>query len=132
MRKFETYAKVLDVQEELGLVLGWGIVCTENGEPYFDLQKDHIPEHAMLKAATDFMQSSRAAKEMHCRSNAGEVIFAFPMTAEIQKAFDITCPKTGLMIILKPDETMLGKFKSGELTGFSIGGVRGKDKVVED
>jgi len=132
MQKFETYAKVLEVQEELGLVLGWGIVCTENGEPYFDLQKDHIPEHAMLKAATDFMENSRAAKEMHYRSDAGQVVFAFPMTSEIAKAFEITCPKTGLMVILKPDEIMLGKFKSGELTGFSIGGARGEDKVLED
>lgn len=132
MRKFNTYAKVLKVQEELGLVLGWGIICTENGKPYFDLQKDHIPEHAMLKAATEFMQSSRRAKEMHFRSDAGQIIFAFPLTEDVKKSFGITCDKTGLMVVLKPDSVMLEKFRSGELTGFSIGGRRGEDKVVED
>ena len=132
MQKFKTYAKVLKVQEELGLVLGWGIVCTEDGEPYFDLQKDHIPEHAMLKAATDFMLSDREAKEMHYRSGAGQVVFAFPLTSDVTKAFGIECSTTGLMIAIKPDAVMLEKFRSGELKGFSIGGRRGEDKVLED
>ena len=132
MQTFKTYAKVLKVQEELGLVLGWGIVCTEKGEPYFDLQNDHIPEDSMLKAATDFMINSRRAKEMHCRSGAGEVIFAFPLTSEVQKVFGIECSKTGLMVVLKPDAEMLEKFKSGELTGFSIGGRRGDDKILQE
>jgi len=132
MQKFKSYAKVLKVQEELGLVLGWGIVCTENGEQYFDLQNDHIPEHSMLKAATDFMLNSRAAKEMHYRSDAGQVLFAFPLTEDVKKAYEISCPKTGLMVILKPDKIMLEKFRSGELTGFSIGGRRGEDKVLDD
>ena len=132
MQTFKTYAKVLKVQEELGLVLGWGIVCTEKGEPYFDLQNDHIPEDSMLKAATDFMTNSRRAKEMHCRSDAGQVVFAFPLTEDVKKAFEIECPKTGLMVVLKPDAEMLGKFKSGELTGFSIGGRRGDDKILQE
>lgn len=132
MQKFKTYAKVLKVQEELGLVLGWGIICTEKGEPYFDLQKDHIPEDSMLKAATDFMLNSRRAKEMHCRADAGEVVFAFPLTSDVKKAFEIECSKTGLMVVLKPDAEMLEKFKSGELTGFSIGGRRGDDKILQE
>ena len=131
MKKFETRAKVLKVHEELGLVLGWAIVCTENGEPYFDKQDDHIPEDAMLKAAADFMENSRLATEMHDRPGAGTVVFAFPLTADVKKAFDITCKTTGLMIALKPDADMLEKFRSGELTGFSIGGIRGDDEIVE-
>jgi len=131
MDTFETRAVVLKVHEELGLVLGWAIVCTEDGEPYFDKQDDHIPEDAMLKAAADFMENSRAATEMHDRSEAGTVVFAFPLTEDVKKAFGIECKKTGLMIALKPDADMLEKFKSGELTGFSIGGVRGDDEIVE-
>ncbi len=129
---FETRAEVLKVDEELGLVFGWAIICTENGEPYFDLQKDHIPDATMLKSSTDFMRNSRAAKEMHVRSDAGSVIFAFPMTAEVAKAFGIQTDRTGLMVAMAPDDEMLGKFKSGELNGFSIGGKRGIDRVVED
>jgi hypothetical protein len=131
MQKFSTYAEVLKVQDELGLVLGWGIVCTENGEPYFDLQKDHIPEDAMLKAATDFMQNSRTAKEMHDGGKIGQILYAFPITEEIKKALDIDCPRTGLLVAMKPSPEVLEKFKSGELTGFSIGGRRGIDKTVE-
>lgn len=132
MQKFSTYAEVLKVQEELGLVLGWAIVCTEDGQPYFDLQKDHIPESAMLKAATDFMLNSRKSKEMHWRAGAGTVVFAFPLTDDIKKAFGIECSRTGLAVVLKPDEEMLEKFKSGELKGFSIGGRRDRDKILEE
>ena len=129
---FETRAKVLKVDEELGLVFGWAIVCTEMGEPYFDLQKDHIPDGAMLKAATDFMKNSRTAKEMHRGEQCGSVVFAMPLTAEVAKAFDIKTDRTGLMIAMAPDDEMLAKFKNGELTGFSIGGNRGIDRIVED
>lgn len=132
MTDFKTYFKALSVNEELGLVLGWGIVCTEKGEPYFDLQNDHIPEQTMLKSVTDFMINSRAAKEMHVRAGAGSVIHAFPLTKDIAKAFGISCETTGWMVAVKPDEEMLEGFKSGRLTGFSIGGVRGKDKIVEE
>lgn len=129
---FETRAEVIKIDEELGLVFGWAIICTEKGEPYFDLQKDHIPDSTMLVSSTDFMKNSRAATEMHLRSDAGSVIFAFPLTAEIAKAFSIQTDRTGLMIAMAPDDEMLSKFKSEELTGFSIGGKRGIDRVVED
>lgn len=129
---FETRAEVLKVDEDLGLVFGWAIVCTEMGEPYFDLQKDHIPDEAMLRAATDFMKNSRAAKEMHRGGERGSVVFAMPLTAEVAKAFGIRTDRTGLMVAMAPDDEMLAKFKSGELTGFSIGGSRGIDRVLED
>lgn len=121
-RTFETRVEVLKVHDELGLVLGWAVICKEKGEPYFDLQGHHIPEAAMFKSAADFMTNSRRAKEMHSRPEAGTVIFAFPLTEEVKKAFSIECDKTGLMIAMRPDQEMLAKFKSGELKGFSIGG----------
>ena len=129
---FEIRAKIAKVDEELGLVMGFGIVCTENGEPYFDLQGDHIPEDAMLKASLDFMENSQVAKEMHTGDQTGKIVFAFPMTADIAKAFGIETEKTGLMIAVKPDADMLQKFKDGTLTGFSIGGSRGEDEDVTD
>ena len=132
MRRFNTYAEVLKVHEELGLVLGWAIVCCEKGEPYFDLQEDHIPEDAMLKSATDFMLNSRRAKSMHEGPDAGSIVFAFPLTEDVKKAFGIECEKTGLMIAMKPEPEMLEDFRSGKLKGFSIGGFRGDDEPVED
>ncbi len=125
------FAEVLKVDESLGLVLGWAIVCKRDGADYFDLQEDHIPESSMLAAAVDFMQHSRVAKEMHDGESMGTVLFAFPMTEDISKAFGVETKTTGLMIAMKPDSTdMLAKFKDGTLTGFSIGGTRLEDEEV--
>ena len=131
--QFSTGAKFVKVDEELGLVLGFAIICKENGEDYFDVQDDHIPEDSMLKAATDFMIDSRMAAEMHPGEERGQVVFAWPMTTEIAKAFDIEIPRTGLMIAMKPDnDEMLEKFRNGDFTGFSIGGLRLEDEEVND
>jgi cation transport regulator len=122
---------IAKVDEELGLVFGWAIVSKVNGEDYFDLQGDHIPEQSMLKASVNFMENSRMAKEMHDGEGKGTVLFAFPMTTEIAKSMDIHTTQTGLMIAVKPnDKAMLQKFKDGQYTGFSIGGRRIKDKEV--
>lgn len=134
---FETTADVLKVDDELGIVFGWGIVCTEKGEPYFDLQDDHITEAAMLKATSEFMFEVRAAGEMHARDDKGEaihkgvIVHSLPLTEELAKEFGITCEKTGWMIGMKPDKDMLEKFRDGTYTGFSIGGLRGDDEAVD-
>lgn len=131
---FRVDTEIIKYDDSLGLVLGWAIVCNIDGQPYFDLQGDHIPEDAMLKAATEFMQTSRPASYMHKGEfvERGSVVFAFPLTSEVAKAFGITTKQTGLLIAMKPDPEMLKDFKSGKLRGFSIGGYRGKDEEVED
>ncbi len=130
-KPFELRAEVLKVDESLGLVMGHAIICNKDGDPYFDLQGDHIPEESMLSAALDFMEHSQVAREMHSGDQAGTVVFAWPMTADIAKAFRIVTDTTGLMIAMRPQEDMLAKFKSGELTGFSIGGLRLDDEEVD-
>ena len=35
---FELRAKILKVDDSLGLVFGWAIVCQEDGVPYYDVQ----------------------------------------------------------------------------------------------
>lgn len=131
LKKFHaTNAEVLKVDETLGLVMGYAIVCKVDGEDYFDLHNDHIPEDAMVEAAADFMLNSRVAKEMHVGNGQGSVVFAWPMTTDIAKAFGLDVKKTGLLIAMKPDPAMLKKFQSGELTGFSIGGMRVLDEEV--
>ncbi len=130
---FSTSAEVVKVDEDLGLVMGYAIICEEEGEPYFDLQGDHIPEESMLKAALDFMENSRVAREMHAGDDRGVVVFAWPMTADIAKAFGIVTSRTGLMVALRPsDDAMLEKFRDGTYTGFSIGGTRIMDEEVDD
>lgn len=131
MKNFEINTEVIKVDPSLGLVMGMAIICKEDGVDYFDVQGDHIPEDAMLKAALDFMENSQVAKEMHSGEEKGTVVFAWPLTTDIAKAFGIETSTTGLMIAVRPhDDEMLAKFKSGELTGFSIGGRRITDEDV--
>ena len=120
--EFERSSEVFKVDESLGLVFGFAIISKVDGEPYFDVQGDHIPEDAMLKAATDFMASSRAAKEMHRGDAVGQVLYAFPLTEEIAKSLDIITPRTGLLIGMRPGPEAVAKFKDGTYKGFSIGG----------
>lgn len=130
--RFRTAAEVIKVDEGLGLVLGWAVICKQMGEDYFDVQGDHIEEDALVEATAEFMEHSRVAKEMHNGSGRGTVVFAFPLTTEIAKSFGIRTETTGLMIGMRPDPEMLEKFKSGELRGFSIGGIRLEDEEVSE
>ena len=117
-------AKVVKVDSDLGLVIGWAVICTEHGEDYFDKQGDHVEENALVEAVADFMENSRVAKEMHRGRSRGNVVFAFPLTADIAKSLGIETSITGLLVGMRPDKDMLEKYRSGELTGFSIGGGR--------
>jgi hypothetical protein len=135
--EFTTSATFVKVEESLGLIMGYAIVCKQDGEEYYDLQGDHIPEDAMLKAAADFMLDCRVAGEMHQRDadgkviKAGSVVFCWPMTSDIAKALGITVEKTGLLVAIRPDDPeALAKAKRGEYRGFSIGGKRIKDEPV--
>lgn len=128
--RFDTYVKVEKVDEEIGLVFGYAIVCKIDGEPYYDVQGDHIPEDAMLKALCDFMLSARVAKEMHVGEGKGTIVMAFPVTEDIAQSLGMEVRKTGALIGMKPDPDVLEKFKTGEYTGFSIGGRRIRDEEV--
>lgn len=124
-------ARVVKVDEGHGLVFGYAIVCRKDGEDYFDLQDDHIPEDAMLDAAVGFMAGARTAKEMHDGDPIGSIVFAMPLTTDIAKAFGIETRTTGLMIAMKPsDPAVLAKFKDGTYSGFSMGGSRVTDEDV--
>ena len=115
-------AEVAKVNAELGLVFGWAIICTEKGEPHYDLQGDHIPEDVMVHSTSDFMEHARIAKEMHQGDQIGTIVHSFPLTAEIAKAMGIQTERTGWMVAMKPSAAVLQKFVDGTYTGFSIGG----------
>lgn len=124
--------EVCKVDESLGIVFGYAIVCKQNGEEYWDTQGDHITEQAMLEATAEFMTGDRMAKVMHKGDSAGQVVYGFPVTQEIAESLDMRVEKTGFVVGMKPDdEEILEKFRSGELTGFSIGGQRVSETVVE-
>jgi hypothetical protein len=129
---FSTSTRILKADTALGIVFGFAIVCKVDGEEYFDLQGDNIPEDAMAKAAAEFMADLRVGKAMHDGDQVADVVFAFPLTTDIAKALDIETKQTGLLIGFKPrDAAMLEKFANGEYTGFSIGGERVIDEPAE-
>lgn len=126
-----SYVPVRKVDERLGLVMGYAIVSKIGGEDYYDLQGDHASDDEILRAGVDFMENSRLADEKHDYKDKGSVVFAFPLTAEVAKAFDIETPVNGLMIAMRPsDPEVLRKFQSGEYTGFSIGGGAIREEVA--
>ena len=131
--RFDYHTDVVKVDSEHGVVMGWAIVCKIRGEEYYDTQDDHLTEDCMFGAAVDYMEKSRNSSKMHVHTrNAagrrvpamdGQTLFALPLTEDVKKALNIECPYTGLAVGVKPsDEETLNKFKSGEYTGFSIGG----------
>lgn len=123
-------SSILKVDESLGLVFGFAIVCKEDGSDHFDLQGDHIPEEVMLKAAMDFAKSSRVAKEMHKGDAIGSIVHTFPLTTDIADSLGIVTKRTGLLIAMQPDDPeVLLKFSKGDYTGFSIGGNAVNEKL---
>lgn len=128
--------RVAKVDDSLGMVFGFAIVCKVNGEDYYDLNVDqegphagkrvpeHCPENVMAKAAAEFMESARSGNEMHSGPDVGHYVFAFPLTSDIAKAMNIQTEKTGLMVAYKAPDNVLQKFRDGTYTGFSIEGKR--------
>lgn len=143
-RKDRPFFKIAKVDETLGIVFGWAVICKVAGEDYYDwnidsggvhkgeLIPEHITEPAMLKSAAQFMASDRPGNEMHEGGDVGKFLFAFPLTTDIAKAMGIASPRTGLMVGYQAPPAVLAKFKSGAYTGFSIEGVRGADAVEHD
>jgi Putative phage serine protease XkdF len=120
--------------DDLGLVFGWAIVCNgDDGEPYFDLHGDHIPENAMMKASLEFALSDRVGKVMHDGEQVGTHAFIMPVTKEMIEANGWATKKTGLLLAWKPDSPeIIAAVKSGKLTGFSIGGAYGETEELPD
>jgi len=123
-KSFSINTKITKVDSDLGLVMGWGIICTKAGEPYFDKQEGNVTEKCMLNSATDFMMNSREVKDMHKGEPLdGSIVFAMPLTQEIADSYELVTKQTGLMIIMKTDDKdVLEMYRTGERTGFSIGG----------
>lgn len=127
----EGVATLAKLNEELGLAFFWAFTCTnEDGTPHFDLQNDTI-DADFIKAAMDFMvDGGGAVDEMHDEEpTEGRVVFAFPMTPDIAKAFGIVTKQTGLMIAIKPSAEQLTKLKDGTFNGVSIGGLGTRELI---
>jgi len=116
-------AEIVKRDDDLRLVYGFASVIEEGGRMVVDSQGDVIEPATLEKAAMDFMASARTAKAMHEGGGVGEVLFAMPLTRDVQKALGITMDRAGFAIGMKiRDDRVWDRVKSGELRAFSIGG----------
>lgn len=130
MSEFTIASGVAKVDDSLGLVFGYAMVCKIDGKDHYDLQGHHIPEDTMLRVLTKFVENGAVAKEMHTGEAIGKYLYVFPMTTDVAKSLDIQVKQTGALVAMKPDsESTLQKFRDGTFTGFSIGGIK---PVFED
>lgn len=131
--------KVIKAEGEQPLVYGWGSISKIRDESgnlvdYWDSDNEQFPEDVTEKAWRDFMKNSRHMDVMHDEKPMGRVVYAMPMTEDIAKAFGIVdaLDRTGVMVGVEIlDEEILGKYRSGEYTGFSIGGSAVYEDVTE-
>ncbi len=121
---------LIKIDDALGLVYGWGAIYTEGGEEYFDTQGDAIDPDGMQAAALDFMEHSRVAGDLH-EKNGGTIPFMLPISEDVAKALELETSRTGLAMAMRPNDEVLEKFRTGEYTGFSIGGTRIDETVVD-
>ena len=129
--KSSIQGQILKADDSQRMVWGWASVITENGVPVVDTQGDVIKSDTLMKAATDFMLSTRITKEMHMGGKVGEFVHSLPLTKEIGDALGITSDKEGWIVACKVyDDAVWEKVKSGELKAFSIGGRAKREKIT--
>jgi len=130
VKKMEIQGQILKADNEQRMVWGWASVITENGIPVVDTQGDVIKADTLMKAATEFMLSTRVTKEMHSGGKVGEFVHSLPLTKALGEALGITSDKEGWIVACKVyDDAVWEKVKSGELKAFSIGGRAKREKI---
>jgi len=124
-RRFTIAEKSGAGDNDHGYVTGFAIVCKVKGVDYYDLQDEHVPEDVAEAAAIEFMKAGGDGKIMHEGAVAGRIVESFFLSTAKAKALCLAEPDvTGWIVSFAPASAEIKKrFTSGELTGFSIGGV---------
>lgn len=121
-----TWSLPIDItktDDEMRVVYGWASMAKEGDTHVMDLQGDKIDVSDLVKAAHDYVTSSRDAGDLHETFGIGKVVESIVLTLEVQKALGIDLGKVGWFIGMKVDDDNVWKrVKSGELKAFSIGG----------
>lgn len=120
---FELRCDFEKVDDELRIVYGWASVTSEANKAIVDLQGDIIEIADLQKAAHDFITFERQAGDMHVEMGVGTVVDSVVFTADVQKSLGIDLGRQGWWIGMKvTDDSVWKRVKSGDFTGFSIGG----------
>lgn len=120
---FSFSQNILKIDSELKVVYGWASVVEQDGIPVIDSQRDHISPEQLVRAAHDFIKSSRSAKLLHEGEEIGEVVESIVMTKDVQAALGIDLKKVGWFIGIRVlNDKVWGAVKDGRLKMFSIGG----------
>ena len=131
--------KVLKTDSTSPLVYGWGSICKVRDASgalvdYRDTDNEEFPEDVTEAAWRDFMLNSRQMDVQHDEQPMGRVVYAMPMTEDIAKAFGVldALDRTGVMVGVQIDDpALIAKFRSGDYTGFSIGGAAQYEDISE-
>lgn len=120
---FEMRARVSKLDDSLGLVFGYAFSSSLDGgkTPHVDYQDDAI-DPDFLKTVTEFIEAGGKTDVNHNFADDGKIVFAWPLTPEINEAMGIKSDVVGLAVAVKPSPETYKRFQSGELTGFSIAG----------
>ncbi len=128
--------EVRKLNEEQRIVYGWLMISkTAEGEDYFDLHGDHIPESVMEKALQEYVIESRRGDDMHSIEGTAKLVAAMPFTTELKGALGIadgTVPAGAFVGFRIDSEEVWKRVKAGDRTGFSIGGVARLEDVPDD
>jgi hypothetical protein len=130
---------VSKVDDALQVVWGWASVIEENGEAIIDLQGDVIEPGELMKAAHEFVSSSRTGGYMHTKAadgtaiQIGEVVESVVFTSDLQKALGIDLGRVGWFVGMHvPDKAIWKQIRGGQMAAFSIGarGIRVPSEVA--
>lgn len=128
-KSFSITVPIAKFDEELKTVYGWASVNTEKGMVVTDHQDDQVSDAEIVKAAHDFISSSRTGGLLHARTDdgsahrGGDIVESLVMTPDVQKALGIDLGKTGWFIGYRVDDPDAWTLvKNGTLKAFSIGG----------
>lgn len=107
-------------------VYGFLLVSQKEGQDYFDLHGDHVPDKVIEKIAEHIKNVPLLSMHKYfdpvISGPVGHIVSSFPLTKDLADSFGIQTDTYGLIISAKvTNAAVLEAVKAGKYTGFSIG-----------
>lgn len=119
--------------DEQRLVFGWASIVSAAGVEIVDSQSDVLCAVSLESSVYKYVEESRTAGAMHQQMGVGTLVECFVSTPS--KLAKLGLPEnalpTGAWVGFRiSDDDTWTKIKSGEYTGFSIGGVGSHEEIA--